>query len=482
MTWVRVSLLSGAVIAGAAFTPPRMTWHSCELPGAAGLSPRCGTLQVFENRAAKTGRTIGLNVVVIPASGAKAAPDPVFWLEGGPGAAATQAIGPVTQQYFKGIRDDHDLVFVDQRGTGQSNPLKCDDIGENPANIDRYFGPLFPIELIRACRHKLEAVADLKQYTTTIAADDLDDVRAALGYPTINLAGASYGTLAAEVYIRRYPKRVRAAFLIGTVPPGFRLPLPFAKASQNAFDLMAADCAADAACQSSFPNLKSEFDTVLSRFARGAMSVQMIDPATGQPRTVRLERENYVERLRALLYSTGGARFVPLVVHRAFLNDFEAFQTMAARYNLGGPATSRGMYFSVTCAESAPFISEQDIVAETRNTFLGDRRVRAHLAACRDWPAGEVPGAFIEPIASRVPVIMFAGDADGSTPPWFAEAAARRLPNGRVIKAPHTGHQIDGPCTWNLMQSFIRNPSPSHLDAACVDGAHRPPFATELPK
>jgi hypothetical protein len=80
----------------------------------------------------------------------------------------------------------------------------------------------------------------------------------------------------------------------------------------------------------------------------------MTDPVTKELRPVTLERESYVEHLRALLYSTGGARFVPIVIHRAFLQDFIPFQTMAMRYNLGGPATSRGMYFSVTCSNLRP--------------------------------------------------------------------------------------------------------------------------------
>ena len=102
-----------------------------------------------------------MNIVVIPALRATPAAEPVFWLEGGPGGAATQSAGPVSQNYLRALRNDHDLVFVDERGTGKSNPLKCDDIGENPANLDAYFGKLFPPQMIRACREKLEKTADL---------------------------------------------------------------------------------------------------------------------------------------------------------------------------------------------------------------------------------------------------------------------------------------------------------------------------------
>src|SRR5262249_45820457 len=107
----------------------------CDVPGIPDEG-RCGTYEVYENRTAGSGRKIPLNIVVMPALGTPRAPDPVFWLEGGPGGAATQAIGPVSRNYLRGLRQNRDLVFVDQRGTGESNPLRCDDIGDNPSNLD----------------------------------------------------------------------------------------------------------------------------------------------------------------------------------------------------------------------------------------------------------------------------------------------------------------------------------------------------------
>ena len=451
--------------------------NRADIPGGG----RCGTYDVYENRTTNTGRILHLNVVVLPATGATPQADPIVWLEGGPGGAATQAAGPVSQQYFRGARMGRDLVFVDQRGTGSSNPLKCGDIGETPANLDGYFGKLFPPDLIRACRMNLERVADLAQYNTTIAMDDLDDVLEALGYAQVNLAGASYGTLAAQVYIRRHPTRVRSALLFGVVTPDYRLPLPFAKAAQNALEQMFDDCDVAPECRDTFPHIRQEFDVVLARFASGSLRVTMSDPLTGADRTVALERESYVEHLRAMLYSTSGARLVPLVVHHAFLNDFKVFQTMAVRYNLGGPATSRGVFFSTTCAESIPFISQNDIVAATRGTFVGDRRVRAHIEACREWRQGAVSPAFVQPVISSLPVLMLSGAADGTTPPGFASDAITRLPNGRQVIAPHTGHQISGPCMWNIMTSFVEKAAAGAVDASCVEALKRPPFATAVP-
>jgi pimeloyl-ACP methyl ester carboxylesterase len=475
LTALAVLTLSGA--SGVPSTHSTIDLRPCDVAGLAEKG-RCGSLDVHENRTAGTGRKIALNIVVLPATGSGVSRPPVFWLEGGPGGAATQSIGSVSQQYLRALRPDRDLVFVDQRGTGKSNPLDC-DLGESPADPDRFYGPVFPPDLVRACRARLERAADLTQYTTSIAMDDLDDVREALGYPTIDLAGASYGTQAALVYMRRHGEHVESAFLVGVVPPDFRLPLPFARAAQSALDLTFADCAADSSCHSAFPDVKHDFDAVLARFDRGSLSVSMMDPGAHQPRTVALARESYVEHIRLLLYSTFGARYVPLVVHQASVGNFLPFQTVTSTSN-GKASMARGMYLSVTCSEDVPFITAPEITRETQGTFLGDRRIRAHLAACAEWPRADVPRSFLEPVRSKVPTIFYSGVADGATPPWIAEVAVKFLPRGRQILIPHTGHQVAGACGSNLMRDFFTHPL-SDIDASCASSVTRPPFVTALP-
>jgi pimeloyl-ACP methyl ester carboxylesterase len=461
--------------------------QSSSAPAGAALSPctagrvaaRCGTFAVYENRASKTGRKIALNIVVVPAANTNHARDPVFWLDGGPGAGATRSAGAADRVFFGLLHETHDLVFVDQRGTGKSNPLDC-EVGDDPANLDRFFGKLLPVSLVRACRAKLEPVADLRMYTTPIAMDDLDDVRAALGYDKIDLLGASYGTIAAQVYMRQHPDHVRAAFLTGVATPGLKQPLPFARGGQAALDSLYVDCAADAACHRAFPNLKTEFDAVLARFDRGPVAMSLVDPATGKPRTVMLERENYVERLRLMLYTTNGARFVPLIVHRAFAGDFGPFADYAKRSN-PGLGLSRGMYLTVTCSEGVPFITEPELAQESRGTFIGERRVRAHQEACAAWPRGDVPSGYTDYLESSIPILMLSGAVDGSTPPWLGAGAVRHLRNGRQVMVRYAGHQTDSPCVWGMIDRFIATASVASVGVSCTANIHRPAFATELP-
>src|SRR5262249_2768157 len=155
----------------------------------------------------------------------------------------------------------------------------------------------------RQCREKLEKIANLKLYTTPIAMDDLDEVRDALGYDKIDIVAASYGTVAAQVYMRQHHDHVRAVFLVGVANTAVKQPLPFAQAAQHALDLLYVDCAADETCNKNYPDLKKEFQTVLARFDKGPVTAELINPATKQKQSIKITRENFVERIRLLLYT-----------------------------------------------------------------------------------------------------------------------------------------------------------------------------------
>src|SRR5688500_8862328 len=145
---------------------PSVSLKPCEVsgrPGTPGEKVLCGNYEVFEDRQRKSGRKIALKIMVFPATGPNKEPDAFFYIPGGPGSSATEDAPYVAPQYAK-IRERRDLVFVDQRGTGGSNPLDC--ILFNPADLNSYLGYFFPLEAVRKCREQLETRADLILYTT----------------------------------------------------------------------------------------------------------------------------------------------------------------------------------------------------------------------------------------------------------------------------------------------------------------------------
>jgi pimeloyl-ACP methyl ester carboxylesterase len=459
-------------------SPPKtITLNDCEIQGLG--KAKCGTLAVYENRATKKGRMISLNIVVLPATGEKREPDPLVYFAGGPGSAATEdALGFAPE--FAKLREHRDLLFVDQRGTGKSHPLNCEFY--NPNDMQSYLGYFMPLEDVRKCRPQLEAYSDLKLYTTTIAMDDMDEVRAALGYEQINLFGGSYGTRAALTYLKRYPQRVRTATLQGVAPANLYMPSDFPVGNERALQGVIAECAADEACHKTFPNLKEEAHSVLDQLIKGPVEVEVQKPNSKETVKVKLSRDLAAEAIRYMLYSPRPASRVPLVIHRAAQGDFVMLAQTAIEYriNLVGSG-SNGMYLSVTCAEDLPWIKPGEGERMAANTFLGDYRLRQQREACALWPRGEIERDFAEPVHADRPVLILTGEWDPVTPPSNGDAAAKTLTNSLHIVVPHGAHGLGGleniDCILRIMTDFVERGTIKGLDTSCVKTIRRRGFA-----
>src|SRR4028118_690669 len=215
---------------------------------------RCGIYEVWENRDAKKGRKIPLQVVVLPARGANPLPDPVIYFAGGPGDSSVQEGVYVGLELYK-LRDRRDILLVDLRGTGKSGGLFCTEL-EGAVGVQGFLDDFLPTERIHACRDRLKKSVDLSWYTSDAAIDDVEEVRVALGYGPANIMGGSYGTRSALVYLRRHPKGVRTATLLGVVAPDERYPLELARSTQTALDGLITECEGDPACRKAFPKLR----------------------------------------------------------------------------------------------------------------------------------------------------------------------------------------------------------------------------------
>ena len=413
--------------------------HPCSVDGIPG-ELRCATYPVWENRQRKSGRRIPLNIVILPALSTSPAPDPLFILAGGPGQAATELLGAFTRN--RELRARRDIVFIDQRGAGGSNPLNCDLYGD-PPDPNRILAGPFPVDSVRACRQRLESIADLGQYTTGAAMDDVDDVRQWLGYDQVNLWGGSYGTRAAQVYLRRHGEHVRAAVLDGVLPVDELVPLHQAAAGQRAVDMLFARNRA------AFPDLEREFRS-------------LFDPA--KPATIGL-----AEGIRHALYSDDGRSF-PSLIHRAAGGDRAPLEQRAIDAEKALSRLSIGLNLSVTCAEDIPFLDDAMIARETAGTFLGDLRIQRQRAACREWARGSVPSDVHEPVHSNVPVLLFSGGRDPVTPPSFGDQVAATLPNSRHVVFPESAHGTFGACSRRILTEFILTASPQGLPVDCADG------------
>ena len=440
---------------------------------------QCGKLTVFEDRRARSGRTIDLNVVVLPAldQGHKLAP--LFDLAGGPGIASTTSAN-LYATFLKEYRRHRDVVLVDQRGTGDSNPLNC----AHETDPQYFLNEMYPVDYVRDCRRQLESHADLTQYTTPIAMDDLDDVRAWLGYGRIDLFGLSYGTRAALVYMRQHPDRVGKVVLMGVTPTDHKMPLYHARDGQRAMNLVLEECAADQACNQAFPNIKRELTELLGSLERHPAQVKYSLPESGKAVTVTIAGQVFAEKLRSALYTPAGARKLPLLIHRAAQGDFSPFLNMVIPVQRSQPDfIADGMYLSVTCNEDTQQINAKAAAAMNRGNLFDNYRVAQQLRACRLWPTARLTSGYSQPVFSKAPVLILSGYMDPVTPPAWAEGVASHLPNSRLVAIRHHAHVPQGlshiECLDKVILEFLDKGDVKSLDANCVDGMLPPPFSTE---
>jgi pimeloyl-ACP methyl ester carboxylesterase len=485
--WIVIAMLLSAL---AACATPRsdvggpedtLALKECQLaaPGLpARVEAQCGSLTVPEDRANPAGRQITLNIAVLPAVNRNSAPDPLFFLSGGPGQAATETY-PQVSFAFEEINRKRDIVLVDQRGTGKSNPLQC-PLPQDEAEMT-HLGALRE-RLFQECLTELERKADLRFYTTLIAMADLDAARTALGYDQINLYGVSYGTRAALTYLQQYPQHVRAVILDGVAPQDWDIGLYFARDGQRALDLVFERCAAEAACRAAFPNVRAEFTELLAALDQAPIKLSLPHPVTGKMTDVALTRETAVSSVRLMSYATETVTLLPLLIHTAHANH--DYRPLAAQVlQIGGDfseSISDGLQYTVLCSEDVNFTAAE---AEQANAgaYVGDLVTDVLLQVCERWPKGQVPASFKTPVTSDVPALLLSGEADPVTPPANGARVAEGLPNSLHLVAPGQGHNvIFRGCLSRVARDFLEKGSVHELDTACVQNIEAPPFFVDF--
>lgn len=433
---------------------------------------RCGQLEVPENPADPNGRTIRLNVAVVKAQSSNPAPDPLFMLAGGPGQAASEAFLPMLP-LLERVTFKRDVVLVDQRGTGKSNPLHCESAVENEP-----FGGRLPYadEVYRQMAHCVqeELRGDPRFYTTEIAMQDLEAVRKALGYGQINLLGVSYGTRAALTYMRLYPQNVRTAILDGVVPPGWAIGQSLRRDAQRALDLIFTRCAGDPACGEAFPNLSEEWKQLLQQLKQTPAEVSVPHPTTGEATAISLSAETVGMMVRLISYSSDYAALLPWLIHTAAQGDL---QPLAAQYLLAlkGNDTliEEGLFFAVLCSEDVPLLP---LEGEPGEYFFYDVS-ETWRAACRAYPSNpQVRAGEAFPVL-KIPTLLISGEADPVTPPENAEAARRYLPDSLHVVLPGMGHgNFYVGCVPGLVRQLIEKASVEGIDPGCVERTAPLPF------
>lgn len=474
LLWLAVAgLLAGGSCAAVAAAASEVT--PCQLRGIEHEA-LCGSVSRPLDPSQPRGRAISVHYAVLPALDRNKHPDPLFFFAGGPGQSAID-IAPQVASMLARLANRRDVVLIDQRGTGRTAPLACDD--DDPAlPLAELFSLDRQRERLRRCLAKLQTLpyGDLRFFTTTLAMQDADAVRSALGADRINVVGASYGTRAALEYQRQFPQRVRRAVIDGAAPPDMVLPAAFSTDSQVALDALFAACAADARCAGREPGLRERWQALLVSLPR---TVELRHPLTDRSERLTLTREMLLGLVRGPLYAPPLAAALPTAMGEATRGRFDALAALAQA--LGGRRGLRpaaGMHFSVVCAEDMPRLPQS---TDRPGADFGDGFLEFYRDVCALWPRGDVPAAFYAMPPAASATLVLSGGLDPATPPRHGERAARALgARARHVVVANAGHGVMAiGCMRDVLYRFIdadTDDDALKLDAACVTGIPRPPM------
>jgi pimeloyl-ACP methyl ester carboxylesterase len=476
---------SNAALAVSAVAPDvlhmgTLTLEPCDIGrrgiGTPTLRAYCTGFDVPENHTAPGGRHIRLRVAVVRAEAAQAEPDLVTFLDGGPGGAATEDY-PSIAGAFEPLRKQRAVLLVDQRGTGGSNALNCDDEKNDSAeNAAAPAGPtVHAPEALRACVARLAPTAAPQYYATTDAVEDLELVRRALGSPRLDLIGVSYGTRMAQQYARRYPQGVRAIVLDSAVPDSLVLGSEHARNLEDTLAALFRRCTADRSCSTRYGDPYQTLRRLLARLREHPQQLRLRDPYTFRVQQKTIDAGALVQLVRLYAYSPYTAALLPYVLQEADGGHYEPLLGQA-QVVVGDVSDSMtgGMALSVTCAEDADRLKVNPADADT---VMGNALTEWLLAACTQWPHGAHPADFGAPLSGAVPVLLLAGELDPVTPPRYATQIARTLPRARVLQVAGQGHGlVSVGCMPRILDDFLRRLDARSLDAHCLEQLGATPF------
>jgi pimeloyl-ACP methyl ester carboxylesterase len=479
---------------------PRFEPAPCpKLPGAEELAKAsCGYLVVSENRSRPEGRTIRLLVAKYPARLAEKRPDPIVYLAGGPGDIAPLEVNGLIAADF--IRD-RDIYVVSQRGTMFSEPaLTCvapDAFGRELLGLRFYSEATMRAHLAatEACHRDLAATgADLSAYNSTESAADFADLRKVLGFDVWNVYGTSYGSYLAQTLMHDHPEGIRSVVLDSVLPTTYSVAANWQNASDGFGNIFRA-CGGEPACNATHPHLEQTFTGLVNKLEAEPLTATVKDPATGEDIKVVIDGGALIDWLRNQTYGVPMLQAAPDRIDGLAAGRPDAIQAIALDRasrapppDPAAPALGYGLAFGVSCRESYPFASPEDLAAAGRKAFPdypasiqreGIGSWAYFNEDCRDvWKVPAAPEAMHRPVESDISTLLISGSFDTLTSLAGAKAAVASLAKATIISIPGIGHFVSpaSPCAQDVVVSFLADPDAP--DISCVGTLKPATFAS----
>ena len=466
---------------------PAFVSDECPFDPPEGVVVECGMVTLPEDRANPDGNQVQIAVALFRALSDDPLPDPVFYLAGGPGSYTLETWAPYFNSDFAHFNQRRDVVLFDYRGTGSSLPnLFCDEVYEhNLASLEQrddestngYYAAL------DVCRQRLteDENINLHMYRSAILADDVVDLRDALGYEEINLLGVSYGTRLALTLLRDHPEGIRSVILDGVYPPQVDRSAESLLNDNHALEELFTACASTAACHEVFPNLRATFYAAANQLNDKPATIDVAVPSLNETYEVLVDGSAFANEIFIALYSSWIIPSLPAIIDQVSSGNYVQLANLISTSIASDSTFSLGLYIAQECSDETAFndindvIKAEDTIPDLAAIFdyeySSDQP--SYFDTCAMWRVPSPDPIENEPVYSEVPILIFNGQFDPVTPPEWGELAAQTLPNSTLITFPGLGHTIShsgSVCAHDIATAFFSDPEAA-LDTSCSDDA-----------
>ncbi|MBN1122418.1 MAG: alpha/beta fold hydrolase [Anaerolineae bacterium] len=450
-----------------------------KVPGA--YTVECGMVMVPEDHVNPGGPTIMLPVAIVHSTGSSPAPDPLLFIDGGPGGRTLDSMS-FWLETINPLLAKRDIIFFDQRGTGYSQPaLTCMEMDRATTLEEAY-----DLDRSLECRDRLlDEGINLSAYNSIQNAADIAALREALGIETWNLYGVSYGSRVALTVLRDHPQGVRSVILDALTPVENDLLLEDAANADAALRAVFRACRADSVCRAMYPDLEPVYTEVVGDLAAHPVDLTITHPRTGETKIERLDGAAFngfvIDSLAmpetsgapGLIYEARAGNYDPVIASlESAWEHLEENQKMRA---------SVGLQLAVLCGEEAPFMPPEAFAAML-DAYPPEANLMARSAGmlysiCQSWGIGPAEPVRNAPVVSDLPVLILAGQYDAARTPAEVRQAAEPLSNSTVIEFPGAGHSVvlSGSCPLSIIARFLDDPT-TGPDATCTADMPTPRF------
>lgn len=433
-------------------TEPVFVSVSCPVQFNSNTEVECGNVIVPQDRQHLDERSVSLSVAIFHAHSESPLPDPVLFLDGGPGSRTLDSYTNGLHSLLEQMNQTRDVIVFDYRGMGYSDPaMTCPE-----------FEDIRTDDWILACRNRLaEQGVDVTDYTTRDNATDASDIMRALGYETYNIWGGSYGSSVAMTLLRDHPEGIRAAIVTALQPPQGDLQAMTPTGMLRSLTSVSMLCQDDPNCSEVFDlDLPVAFASIVGRFQENPLPVET-DEVVGEVNDVDL-----LFVLSELIKDEANIPIIPGLIASLYAGQYDAVIPYANAATLPtDPRYPLGAWLSMRCTDSILNTTPDalETTLQTLDPAFHDGFMWAYewqVAVCETWGARIPDEADRQPAVTDTPTLIISGALDPFSSQEWLNSALETLPNGYGFMLPYHAHFVaHNPCAARMLTGFIDDPT-----------------------